>query len=215
MFKDRKDAGKRLAKALEKYKSENPIVLAIPRGGVEVGFEVAKHLKCDFSILVSRKLRMPHNPEAGFGALAEDGSKFMFQNAREYLSDAEIEREIDFQKQEVKRRVRDLRKNEPLPDLEDRTVILVDDGIAMGSTMRASIPCAKNEGASEIIVGSPVASPHTMKDIEPIVDDLIVIESPPNFRAVAQVYENWYDVPDHEVVEILEKWDEISKSNNQ
>lgn len=209
MFKDRKDAGKRLAKTLEKYKSEHPIVLAIPRGGVEVGFEVAKHLESDFSILVSRKLRMPQNPEAGFGALAEDGSKFIFSNARDYLSEEEIEREVDFQKQEVRRRVRDLRKDEPLPEIENRTVILVDDGIAMGSTMRASIQCTRNEGASKIIVGSPVASPHTIKDIEPMVDDIVVIESPPDFRAVAQVYENWYDVPDHEVNEILEKWDDI------
>jgi predicted phosphoribosyltransferase len=206
MFEDRKDAGRKLAKALEKYKNKGVLVLAIPRGGVEVGYQIAKYLNADFSILISRKLPFPYNPESGFGAIAEDGSTFIFEDAERWLSKQTIAEVVKEQKQEIKRRIAVLRKNKPLPEITDRIVILVDDGIAMGSTMRASIMFCKNKGAGKIIVAAPVSGEDTAKEIEEMVDEIIVLEKPQFFQAVAQVYRNWYDVSDEEVLEIVERW---------
>ncbi|OQX72710.1 MAG: phosphoribosyltransferase, partial [Campylobacteraceae bacterium 4484_4] len=108
MFRDRKDAGERLGAALSKYKEENPLVLAIPRGGVEVGYEVARALKADFDLLICRKLPYPDNPESGFGAIAEDGTLFINEAAAAYLSEGMIIRIIEEQKEEIKRRVEKL-----------------------------------------------------------------------------------------------------------
>jgi len=205
MFKDRKDAGKKLAKALEKYKGENPVVLAIPRGGVEVGYEVASYLDAELSVIISRKLPFPDNPESGFGAIAEDGSTFTFLQHVSLLPEEAVERITKEQKAEIKRRVLALRDGKPLPAMTGRTVILVDDGIAMGSTMRAAMKLCRKRGAGKLIVAAPVAGPQTKKDIAELADDTIILETPEFFGAVAQVYENWYDVPDEEVIRILKR----------
>jgi len=204
MFADRKDAGQKLARAVEKYRADRPLVLAIPKGGVEVGYEVAKHLGCEFSILIARKLPFPDNPEAGFGAVAEDGSTFINDYAARGLSQHTIDRILKQQRREIKRRIAALRKGQPLPQIADRTVILIDDGIAMGSTMRAGISLCRNKKAKKVVVASPVAGPATMAELAKIVDDVVVLEKPAFFRAVAQVYANWYDVCDEEVIRILQ-----------
>lgn len=203
MFKDRQDAGRQLGRALEKYRGEDLLVLAIPRGGVEVGYEVAKHLDADFDLLIARKLPYPYNPEAGFGAIAEDGSAFIFEGERHRLPDQLIEQLEEQQREEIQRRVEVLRGGEPLPELTNRTVILVDDGIAMGSTMRASIKLCKKRQAGQIVVAVPVAGSRVADQIADLVDDLVILEQPTLFRAVAQVYHNWYDVPDSEVLDIM------------
>ena len=208
MFDDRQDAGRQLAQKLDVYKGKGVLVLAIPRGGVAVGYEVAKELDADFSILVTRKLPFPTNPEAGFGAVAEDGSRYINEEASAWLSGRQIESIVERQRQEVRRRIAVLRQGDPLPDMEGRTVILVDDGIAMGSTMRASIECCKNQGAEKIVVGVPVSGGRAVGEIEKLVDEVVVVEQPERFRAVAQVYRNWYDVPDREVLDTLERWRE-------
>jgi putative phosphoribosyl transferase len=206
MFEDRKDAGKKLAKRLAKYKGKNVLVLGIPRGGVEVAYEVAKYLNAELSILVSRKLPLPLNPEAGFGAITEDGSTLIQDNAYSWLSRDEIEKVIREQEQEVDRRIRVLRNAEPLPKIKGRTVILVDDGLAMGSTMKASISLCKNKGAGKIIVAAPVSGNSLAREIGDMVYEIVVLEVPPYFQAVAQVYTNWHDVQDSEVIEILQRW---------
>ena len=206
MFEDRTDAGKKLATALAKYRGQDVVVLAIPRGGVEVGHQVAKYLGADFSLLVSRKLPYPDNPEAGFGAIAEDGSTYISEQAARWIPAPTVQRIVEEQKRELRRRVQALRGGAELPRIEGRTVILVDDGIAMGSTMRASIELCRNERAGKIVVATPVAGKRVARQIERLVDELIILEMPPSFRAVAQVYRNWYDVSDHEVLQTLEKW---------
>ncbi len=206
MFNDRKDAGEKLARALITYKDKNPLVLCIPKGGVEVAYHVAKYLNADLSIIVSRKLPYPDNPEAGFGAVAEDGSTFVFRDAERWLSRETIDRIIKEQKQEIKRRISSLRKGRPLPEIINKNVILVDDGIAMGSTMRASIMLCRNKKAERITVAVPVSGKDVEEEIEKMVDEIIVLEKPVFFQAVAQVYYNWYDVPDREVNEIMERW---------
>ncbi len=206
MFEDRKDAGEKLAEALHAYKDKDALVLAIPKGGIEVGYQVAKALNAGFSIIITRKLPYPDNPEAGFGAIAEDGSTFIFEFAAYELLPHNIERVAEEQRQEITRRIAILRQGKPLPKITDRIVILVDDGIAMGSTMRASIKLCKNQNAGKIVVAAPVAGPRVVKELTELVDDIVVVETPPFFRAVAQVYRNWYDVSDQEAIEILERW---------
>lgn len=206
MFEDRKDAGKKLAKRLAKYKGKNVLVLGIPRGGVEVAYEVAEFLDTELSILVSRKLPFPFNPEAGFGAITEDGSTIIQDGAYSWLSREEIEKIIREQKQEMARRIRTLRKSKPLPKIKGRIVILVDDGLAMGSTMKTSIRLCKNKEADKIIVAVPVSGESVGREIEGMVDEIVVLETPPFFQAVAQVYANWCDVQDSEVIEILDRW---------
>jgi predicted phosphoribosyltransferase len=206
MFKDREDAGKKLAKALKGYKDKGVLVLGIPRGGVIVGYEVAKALNADFSIVISRKLPYPGNPEFGFGAIAEDGSMFILDEYEAMLPRTIVDKIIAEQKSEITRRILALRKGEGLPEIAGRTVILVDDGIAMGSTLRAAIFLCKNKKAQKIIATSPVSGEQTEKELADIVDEVVILEKPAFFRAVAQSYQNWHDVPDQEVVEIIKKW---------
>jgi len=206
MFEDRKDAGRKLAAALEQYKNSAVLVLAIPKGGVEIGYQVASHLDADFSLLISRKLPYPDNPESGFGAIAEDGSVFINQNAVLGIHPRIIDEIIEYQKKEVKRRIKVLRNNRPLPDLRQRTVILTDDGIAMGSTMRAAIKMCRAAKAKKIIVAAPVAGESIAGEIHKIVEGIVILEIPDFFYAVAQVYRNWHDVSDQEVLKIVEDW---------
>ncbi|MEJ2315154.1 MAG: phosphoribosyltransferase family protein, partial [Nitrospirota bacterium] len=157
--------------------------------------------------IVTRKLPFPDNPESGFGAIAEDGSVFMMEAARYQLSDTAIERIAQEQRREVRRRIEVLRGGRPLPDVEGRTVILVDDGIAMGSTMGASIMLLRNRKAGRVVAAAPVTGARTASEVGKLADEVVVVETPAHFYAVAQVYENWYDVPDEEVVEIMERWE--------
>jgi putative phosphoribosyl transferase len=207
MFIDRSDAGKKLAKTLEKYKNQDIIVLAIPRGGVEVAYEVAKYLNAKLSLLVSRKLPLPYNPEAGFGAIAEDGSIFIYEDANKWLSKDIVKKVIIEQRDEIKRRIKILRGGKPLPEIKNKTVILIDDGLAMGSTMKAAINLCRNKKAKKIIVAVPVAGSEIAEEIGAIADEIIVLEEPELFRAVAQAYLNWHDVGDNEVIRVLKKWE--------
>jgi predicted phosphoribosyltransferase len=206
MFTDRKDAGKKLAKALQQYKNQDVIVFAIPKGGVEVAYEVVKYLNAQLSLLISRKLPLPSNPEAGFGAIAEDGNIFIFNDTYSWLSEEIIEKIITEQQKEIERRIKVLRDGNPLPNIENKMVILVDDGLAMGSTMRVAIKLCRNKGARKIIVAVPVAGGKVAEEIERLADGIIVLEKPEFFQAVAQVYINWHDVKDSEVINILKKW---------
>ncbi len=206
MFRDRQDAGKQLAQLLETYRDRKPLICAIPRGGVEVAFHVARHLDAELAVLVVRKLPLPHNPEAGFGAIAEDGSTFLYEHVARTLKPAVVQDIVEQQKKEVQRRIEALRQGTPLPAIAGRTVLVVDDGIAMGSTVRAAVAMCRKQEATEIVVAAPVASPSTAEELTEIADDVVVVERPPTFRAVAQVYENWYDVGDDEVVAILQQF---------
>jgi len=205
MFADRRDAGRKLAAALDKYKNKKVIILAIPRGGVAIGVEIVRHLHCDFSIIVSRKLPLPVDSEAGFGAVAEDGSLFIHEYARKWIPQEMIDKIVEKQKKIILKRISTLRHNQPFPDISGRTVIITDDGIAMGSTIRAAIEMCKHKEAGRIIVAVPVSGTDTRKTISGLVDGMIVLDTPPNFRAVAQVYQNWYDLTDRDVIALLKQ----------
>lgn len=214
IYRDRKDAGRHLAQALLRYKEEHPVVLAIPRGGAELGFEVAKALDADFDLLIARKLPFPDNPESGFGAIAEDGSLYIIEEAARYLGEGTIRRIIGQQQEEIVRRIERLRGGRDLIPIEGRTVILVDDGIAMGSTMHAAIAYCKRHGAKKIIVAAPVTSSRVKRQLEQIVDDVVILQTPPDFHAVASVYANWYDVSDEEVLEIMRAWERYKRTGS-
>ncbi len=207
-FKDRADAGRHLGQALLPYAAEHPLVLAIPRGGTEVGYEVARALNADFDLLIARKLPFPDNPESGFGAIAEDGSLYIIPYYAEILDPRLIEAIVEEQKREIVRRIERLRGGRPVTPPEGRTVILVDDGIAMGSTMRAALAFCRHRNAAKVVVAAPVAGPRTAAEFREIADDVVILSTPPWFRAVAEAYENWYDVSDEEVLEIMRRWEE-------
>jgi predicted phosphoribosyltransferase len=203
MFQNRTDAGRQLGVALSQYHATHSIVLAIPRGGVEVAHQVAKSLKLSLSLVVVRKLPFPDNPEAGFGALAEDGSLYFLPGANQRLPQSVILNTVQEQQTEVARRVKVLRGGDPLPELRQRHVILVDDGIAMGSTTQAAVKCCRGLGARRVTVAAPVASPEARTSLEASADEVVVLLCPPFFRAVAEFYRDWYDVPDQEVIGIM------------
>lgn len=204
MFQNRKDAGQRLAEALRTYESCNGVVLGIPRGGIEVGYYVAKGLKLPLSMVVVRKLPFPDNPEAGFGAIAEDGSVYYQHGMSKVLPPTVADQIFEAQVQEVQRRIQVLREGKALPKIAGKTVILVDDGIAMGSTIQAAIMLCKNRKAGKLVVAVPVGSPTAVHRLENMVDEAIILEIPSDFRAVAQFYQNWYDVPDEEVIHFMQ-----------
>lgn len=205
MFEDRRDAGQELAKELERYKGEGVLALAIPRGGVEVGYQVAKHLGADFSLLITRKLPYPDQPEAGFGAVAADGSAVILDRATRWLSDETIEQVVEQQRQEIVRRMAVLRKGEPLPDVEGRTVILVDDGLATGATTRAAVSALREHEPEGVVVAVPTAPLETCADFEDLVDEIICGTTPRPFLGVGGAYQEFSQTTNGEVRELLEK----------
>ncbi len=211
MFYDRTEAGFKLAEKLAKYRGQkDAIVLAIPRGGVPVAFEAAKKLKIPLDLIIIRKLPMPDSPEAGIGAVSETGET-VWQSQAEFYSKKTIEKILKEQGQEIKRRIKILRRGRKLPKLKDKTAILIDDGLAMGSTMEAAIKTAKKAKAAKVVVAVPVAGKETLAKIKDLADEVICLEAPIFFQAVAQVYENWYDLDDNEVLEILKKYNKMKE----
>jgi len=210
MFTDRKEGGEKLGKALEKYRFHNPLVLGIVRGGVETAYYVAKHLNADFSFVVTRKLGYPINPEVAFGSLAEDGSYFMFEHAEKNISPETIQAVVEREKREIAR-LKILIKGQPLPNMIGRTVIIVDDGIATGATVFATINLCKNHKAARIIVATPVAGSKMEKILLSKVDEAIILYTPPFYHAVSQGYSSFHNLTDEAVLEILNKWETETK----
>jgi predicted phosphoribosyltransferase len=206
MFKDRKDAAFQLAKALEQYKDTEAIVLGIPRGGAETGFYVAKHLNADFSLLVCRKLGHPENPEYAIGAIAEDGTVFLNKHAHIEVSQKVLDKIVEQEKMEIERRIKVLRQGEPLPELKNKTVILVDDGIATGATLSAGIEMCKKQHAARIVVAAPVSAVEKKRALTEEVDDVVILETPVFYRSVSQAYRSFYNLTDREVVQFMETW---------
>ncbi len=213
MFRNRTDAGQQLAKALSRYKNKNALVIAIPRGGVEIGFHVAKELNADLFLIISRKLGMPLNPEAAFGAITEDGLIYLSEYAEYEMDPETISEVVEKEKIELNRRIQLLRNGAPLPDMEHRTVIIVDDGIATGATLLSAIMLCDHKNAKELIVAAPVAD-QSMKDfLADYVDDVIIVETPKYYHAVSQVYEDFKNLTDEQVIEIMNNWEIIKNKN--
>ena len=208
VFKDRLVAGNRLARRLEKYREKDGLVLAIPSGGIPIGLTIARHLGLPFDLVISRKIPIPGNPEAGFGALSFEGSLFLNEPlvSELRLAQEEIQDLSAPVLEEIHHRNAVFRVGRPFPDLRKRIIILVDDGLASGYTMMASINFVKKRKPSRIVVAIPTAPESSVQFISASVDEILC----PNIRrglffAVADAYHHWYDLFEEEVMELLKQ----------
>lgn len=207
LFQDRQDAGRQLAERLLIHEKMSPVVVALPRGGVPIGFEIAQRLKAPLDILLVRKLRHPEQPELAIGALV-DGEKWDIVLNEELFEAAQLPpnflgREIQKNLKEMNRMNAFYRQYRDPMVLTDRTVLLVDDGIATGATIRSAIKRIRQEEPKKIIVAAPVASLEAVNLIREEADDVICLHIPPHFGAVGDFYENFRPVPNEEVVKLL------------
>ena len=203
VFADRRDAGRRLAAALEHLRDRHPVVIAVPRGGVVVGREVALHLQAPIDVVVPRKLRAPFNPELAIGAVAEGGAVFIEEEIARGVESAYLEQEITAQRAEIARRVGAYRGGRPLPDVAGRTAIVVDDGIATGATMVAALRAVRACRPAHLVAAVPVASPEGLVWLAREADEVVCLTTPSYFQAVGQFYEDFTQVTDTEVVALL------------
>ena len=205
-FRNRRDAGRRLAAELRTYANRSDvIVLALPRGGVRVGYEVATALVVPLDVFVVRKLGLPWHEELAMGALASGGVRILDDDlirvAR--VSTEDLERVTAAEQVELERRERRYRGDRPFPELTGKTVLLVDDGLATGSTMRAAVAALRQEVPRSIVVAVPVAAPATCDAFRDIADDIVCAETPEPFRAVGLWYDDFSQTTDEEVHELL------------
>ncbi|MEM2956343.1 MAG: phosphoribosyltransferase family protein [Candidatus Pacearchaeota archaeon] len=205
MFKDRKDAGRKLARELIKQKIKADIVLAIPRGGIPVAFEVAKALKIKLDVIIPRKLPIPYDPEAGFGAVIDNEVSLNY-NLLKYLklNKKEINKIVKEVKQEIKRRMEVYRGKKPLSKVKGKTVIVVDDGLASGFTMLAAVKHLQRKKAN-VIIAVPVASLSAYQLLRDKAKLICLNVSDEAIFAVANFYKEWRDLSDDEVISYLEK----------
>ena len=208
MFADREDAGKQLAEELKSLKLSDPLVLAIPRGGVATGAVLARELGADLDVVLSRKLRASHQPELAIGAVGEDGEIYLNHGIERAAgaSRSYLEQERKHQMQEIARRQKLFRAVRPQASVTGRSVILTDDGIATGSTMTAAIGVVRAQYPLEVIVAVPVAPPDRIEQIGRLCDRLVCLLAPRDFYAVGQFYESFETVEDDEVVRILREF---------
>lgn len=204
-FTDRIDAGKRLASALNDFSGKNGIVLAIPRGGVVVGFEIAKSLNLPLDVIIPRKIGAPENPELAIGAVAEDGTTILDNQLIKYLevSKEYIAIETQRQKREIGRRLKLYRQDASYPNLNGLDVIVVDDGIATGSTMKAALASVRNRGAASVTVAVPVGPPSTIEELNEVADRVVCLYKPEYFQAIGEFYTDFSQTPDEEVIRLL------------
>jgi putative phosphoribosyl transferase len=205
-FRDRRDAGRRLSARLAAYTGRpDVVVLALPRGGVPVAYEVAQALGALLDVFLVRKLGMPGHEEFAIGAIASGGVLVLNEETlRDYgVSRDQVEAVVDAEKRELERRERDYRGDRPFPDLAGRTVILIDDGLATGSTMRAAVAALRQEAPVRVIVAVPTAPPETCDEMRSIVDEMICLITPEPFYAVGLWYEDFSQTADDEVRELL------------
>jgi putative phosphoribosyl transferase len=207
VFEDRQDAGRKLAALLQKYRGEEPLVLGLPRGGVPVAFEIAQALGTAMDVWVVRKIGAPMQPELGVGAVAEGGGIFVDHLSVELIgaSESEVTQIAEREKGEVERRVRLFRGGRPPPQVKGRTIIVVDDGIATGGTARAALQALRKLGPKRLILAVPVAATETLEALQTEVDEMVCCESTPYLGAIGSWYEDFSQVSDDEVAELLRR----------
>ncbi|MBM3910294.1 MAG: phosphoribosyltransferase [Thaumarchaeota archaeon] len=207
MFSDRTAAGNQLGKKLEFLKGQDPLILAIPRGGVVIADAIAMVLGCKLDIIVSRKIGAPQNPELAIGAVLHDGSYFPNSDVVKMLQvpQSYIDLEIAEQMKEIHRRLISYRGTIHY-DLSGKTIVLVDDGLATGATMIIAVLWVKKQNPKKVIVAVPVGARETIQKLAEIVDEIIVLYMPDFFNAVGQFYENFDQVEDSKVQEIMKKY---------
>lgn len=210
VFEDRRAAGRALVPELQRCDLDNPIILGLPRGGVPLAYEIAIALRAPLDTIVVRKLGVPSQPELAFGAIASGGVRVINSDVVETvfgLDDETIEQIAGREMQELRRREQAYRLERPYPELAGKDVVLVDDGLATGATMRAAAEAVKTKSPSSVIVAVPVGSSSAVARVAAIVDRVICLETPASFYAVGQFYGDFRQTSDEEVRELLhEAW---------
>jgi putative phosphoribosyl transferase len=217
MFRDREDAAHKLAEKLKGRKLHDPLVLAIPRGGVVTGAVLAKELGADLDVVLSRKLRAPEQPELAIGAISEDGRVYLNHYAQEFLEVMEeyLADERRHQLAEIARRKKLFRAVRPQAPVAGRSVIVTDDGIATGSTMIAALQAVKTQKPREVIVAVPVASPDRLKEVRRWCDDVVCLLHPEAFWAIGQFYEDFTQVEDEQAIQLLLDFATVSRKGTR
>lgn len=206
IFLDRTDAGRRLAAELAGYKAQEPVVLALPRGGVVMGYAIARALDAPLDVLVARKIGAPGYPEFAIGAVAP-GATVLNERVVRYLdiSKSYLKRAIAEETRELERREQLYRQGRPALDVAGRTVILVDDGLATGATAAAAIDSIKRRRPARLVFAAPVCAPDTAMELRRKVDALVCLHTPAEFGAVSLWYKDFAQTTDAEVLELLER----------
>jgi|SRR5262245_26650234 len=214
MFRNREDAALQLAEALRDRKLQDPLILAIPRGGIVIGDMLAAQLGAELDVVLARKLRCPGQPELAIGALSEDGKIYLNEAVAEVLqlSEDDLSDERELQMAEMARRQQLFRSARSQARVSGRSIIVTDDGIATGSTMLAALHWVKTQDPFEVIVAVPVASPDRLEPIREWCDEVECLLEPTNFWAVGQYYSDFLPVSDEEVVTILQRYAPPSNS---
>ncbi len=216
-FANRKEAGKKLAESLFHLKRFHPLIIALPKGGVPIAIEIAKKLQAEVGILISRKIGLPFHPEYAAGAVCENELPIWNANV---LDEAELEAShlegvVKRERQTISALKRSLRQDGAPPDVKGRWVVLVDDGLATGATMKAAISYVKSNGAKKITIALPVGYATSIKQIEPYVDEAIVLNMPSNFYAVGDYYKDFPGLKIEKIVRKLEKFHRHEQKNEQ
>ena len=210
-FKDRKDAGQQLARMLAPYEKERCLVLALPRGGVVVGHEIAQQLHQPLDVLIVRKIGAPRHEELAAGAIAPGNVLILNRDVLAVLGlqpDA-LAAKIEQEKQELERRLKLYRGDRPFPDVSGLTIILVDDGMATGATAKAAVRAVKEMHPAKLVLAVPVGARPTISELRYEVDELVCLEAPEHFEAVSNWYVNFPQNTDQEVISLLqENWQE-------
>jgi putative phosphoribosyl transferase len=208
LYRDRFEAGRVLAKLLQQYRGRpDAIVLALPRGGVPVGFEVAKELQLPLDVFIVRKIGMPRQRELAMGAIASGGALVLDPSMVRMagLNEAELNAIIERERREIERREREYRGDRPPADVHGKTVILVDDGLATGSTMRAAALALRSRSPKKLVVAVPVGARSTCDELQGEADEVVCAARPEDFHAVGLWYEDFTQTTDGEVRELLER----------
>ncbi len=212
LFADRTEAGIELGKRLaNEYKDKQAIVLGIPRGGVQVAFEVAKILNGSLSVIITKKLPHPLHEELAVGAVAEDGAIYL-SSLGKALTESTLKRTVRAQRKEINSRIQRFRQNRSLPDMQGRIVIIVDDGIATGSTIVPAIKLCKNNNPAKVVVASPVSGEKYVSEISSLADEVVILEHPEYFSSVGQAYDDFHSLSDEEVIQFLEDFEKHLQS---
>lgn len=204
-FEDRADAGRRLAGKLGDMPRHRPLVLAVPRGGIEVALPIAQALHADLDVVLARKLRAPARPELALGAISESGEVHLNNHGRTITDGGRhwLEREKAHQREEMLRAAALFRSARPAAGVADRTVVIVDDGIATGATMLAALRAVRASRPREVVVAVPVAPAERLTEVASLADRVVCLEQPEDFQAVGQFYRRFEQVGDDRVLHIL------------
>ncbi|MEX0648537.1 MAG: phosphoribosyltransferase family protein [Balneolaceae bacterium] len=213
MYKNRLEAGRILGNILQSFNDSYPVVLAIPRGGVEVAHHAASELYCDLSVIITQNLKYPLQENAVFGSMAEDESLYLDPWVRVRLSREMIYKVIEREKCEIQRRISLYRRGEPMVNIQNRTVILIDDKITSDSSVFVAINCCRKKNPLRIIVASPAADIKALNKLKMLADEVVIPEAPELYYSAHQFYEQYEKLTDKMILKRLNTWGKQEQKN--